>query len=133
MSELPITSIKFKKKGDKLVINGKHNATIYAKYIATLKEDDDVDVTFDARPGDKTYSQVARMHKGLRALAVSTGFVFSELKLAVKREAGLYIEITDNDGTYTEYKSFARCSFDEMVVALEALYALGDLAGVNLR
>ena len=133
MSELPITSIKFKKVGDKLVINGKHNVTLYNKFIATLSEGVEVDVTFDARLGDKTYSQLARMHKGLRALALSTGFNFIDLKYAVKRESGLYTEITDNGSNYIEYKSFEKCSFDELTIALESLYALGDMAGVNLR
>lgn len=133
MSELPIASIKFKKVDGKLVISGKHNVSLYNKYVSILKDGDEVDVTFDARHGDKTYSQLARMHKGLRALANYTGFTFSELKLAVKREAGLYIEITDNGSSYIEYKSFEGCSFDELTIALEELYILGDVAGVNLR
>ena len=73
--------------------------------------------------------QLARIHAMIRQLANDIGYTFEEIKLQVKRTAGLCF--TRNN---TEYcKSFADCDKDDLNLAIQACIEIGDFSGVQLR
>lgn len=76
-----------------------------------------------------THAQLARVHAMIRELANEIGYTFDEMKLQVKRKAGLcFIK----DGS--EYcKSLAKCDKEELSLAIQACIEIGDFSGMNLR
>ena len=76
-----------------------------------------------------TNAQIAKIHVSIRQLANDLGYSFSEMKLLVKRKAGLCF---NKNGT--EYcKSFGDCSKEELNSVIQEIIELGDEVGSNLR
>jgi hypothetical protein len=73
--------------------------------------------------------QLARIHAMIRQLANDIGYTFEEVKLQVKRKAGLCF--TRNNVEYC--KSFADCDKEDMNLAIQACIEIGDFSGVQLR
>tara|TARA_R110000851_G_scaffold124144_2_gene254268 strand:+ start:756 stop:1139 length:384 start_codon:yes stop_codon:yes gene_type:complete len=73
--------------------------------------------------------QLARIHAMIRQLANDIGYTFEEIKLQVKRKAGLCF--TRNKVEYC--KSFADCDKDDLNLAIQACIEIGDFSGVQLR
>jgi hypothetical protein len=64
-----------------------------------------------------------------REIANELGYTFEEVKLLVKRHAGLCF--TRNN---TEYcKSFADCDKSDLNLAIQACIEIGDFNEINLR
>ena len=70
-----------------------------------------------------------RIHVMIRELASTLGYTFEEMKLLIKRKAGLCI--VKNKSEYC--KSFAECDKDELNLTIQALIDIGDETGSNLR
>ena len=73
--------------------------------------------------------QLARIHAMIRQLANDIGYTFEEIKLQVKRTAGLCF--TRNKTVYC--KSFADCDKDDLNLAIQACIEIGDFSGIQLR
>lgn len=74
-------------------------------------------------------AQLARIHAMCREIANEIGYTFNEVKLQVKRQAGLCF-MKNN----TEYcKSFAQCDRAELNLAIQACIEIGDFSNMNLR
>ena len=74
-------------------------------------------------------AQLARVHAMIRQIANDLGYTFEEVKLQVKRKAGLCI--ARNNSEYC--KSFADCDKDELNLAIQACVEIGDFSGIQLR
>src|ERR1035437_8108794 len=59
---------------------------------------------------------LAKVHKSIRVLSFHTGFTFQEMKNIIKKRSGLYT--TSISGI--EYKSFAYCTKEELMLAIQA-------------
>lgn len=59
---------------------------------------------------------LAKVHKSIRVLSFHTGFTFQEMKSIIKKRSGLYM--TSKSGI--EYKSFAYCTKEELMLAIQA-------------
>jgi len=59
---------------------------------------------------------LAKVHKSIRVLSFHTGFTFEEMKSVIKKRSGLYM--TSKSGI--EYKSFAYCTKEELMMAIQA-------------
>jgi hypothetical protein len=59
---------------------------------------------------------LAKVHKSIRVLSFHTGFTFEEMKSVIKKRSGLYM--TSKLGI--EYKSFAYCTKEELMLAIQA-------------
>jgi hypothetical protein len=73
--------------------------------------------------------QLARIHVMIRQLANDIGYTFEEVKLQVKRKAGLCF--TRNNVEYC--KSFADCDKEDLNLVIQACIEIGDFSGVQLR
>ena len=76
-----------------------------------------------------TNAQLARVHVMIRELASTLGYTFEEMKLLVKRKAGLCVV---KNGTES-CKSFADCDREDLNLVIQALIELGDSVDTNLR
>ncbi len=117
------------KKDGKLVYNIKAQENIYNSFVKDLPEGTKVEIFVSVSDGNGTNAQIAKIHVSIRQLANEVGYSFSEMKLLVKRKAGLCF---NKNGT--EYcKSFGDCSKEELNSVIQEIIELGDELGSNLR
>jgi len=117
------------KKDGKLVYNIKAQENIYSSFVEDLPEGTKVEIFVSVSDGNGTNAQIAKIHVSIRQLANEVGYSFSEMKLLVKRKAGLCF---NKNGT--EYcKSFGDCSKEELNSVIQEIIELGDELGSNLR
>ena len=117
------------KRDGKLEYNVKAQETIYNKFVEDLPEGAKVEIFVSVTGDNGTNAQIAKIHVSIRQLANDLGYAFSEMKLLVKRKAGLCF---NKNGT--EYcKSFGDCSKEELNSVIQEIIELGDEVGSNLR
>ena len=117
------------KKNGKLEYNIKAQERIFNKFVEDLPEGAKVEIFVSMSGDNGTNAQIAKIHVMIRQLADDTGYTFSEMKLQIKRQAGLCF----NKGG-TEYcKSFRDCNKSELSSVIQELIITGDEVGSNLR
>ena len=117
------------KRNGKLEYNVKAQETIYNKFVEDLPEGAKVEIFVSISGDNGTNAQIAKIHVSIRQLANDLGYSFSEMKLLIKRKAGLCF---NKNGT--EYcKSFGDCSKEELNSVIQEIIELGDEVGSNLR
>ena len=117
------------KRDGKLEYNVKAQETIYNKFVEDLPEGAKVEIFVSISGDNGTNAQIAKIHVSIRQLANDLGYSFSEMKLLIRRKAGLCF---NKNGT--EYcKSFGDCSKEELNSVIQEIIELGDEVGSNLR
>lgn len=117
------------KKNGKLEYNIKAQERIFNKFVEDLPDGAKVEIFVSMSGDDGTNAQIAKIHVMIRQLANDTGYTFSEMKLQIKRQAGLCY----NKGG-TEYcKSLGDCNKSELSSVIQELINTGDEVGSNLR
>lgn len=122
---------QFVKTKDKLVISG--SDTMYRMFINDLEEGQKVEIFMEANVDDGTIPQLAKVHVCIRELAKEIGYSFEDMKLEVKRRAGLCVKKDLGGEVFMICKSFGDCSKDELALAVEAIVQIGDTVGINFR
>jgi len=93
-----------------------------------LSDGQQVEVFMGLTSDDGSVAQLAKVHACIRELAKESGYTFDEMKTIIKQHAGLCY-----DAGGAEYcKSFADCSKDELVLAIEACIQIGREFNINL-
>jgi hypothetical protein len=98
-----------------------------------LQPDQTIEVFMDSDLDNGTVAQLAKIHACIRELAKDTGYSFEDMKLEVKRQAGLCVKKNLGGEVFMICKSFADCSKDELALAIEAIIQIGDTTGGNYR
>jgi hypothetical protein len=112
---------KFIKKDGKLVFAHPQDKLAYEIFVEKLKEGDKVDMFIEVSNPDHSKAQLAKVHACIRELAKESGYTFDEMKLIVKQTSGI------------EDKSFADCSKDELMLAIEGCIQIGrEQFNINL-
>ena len=88
-----------------------------------------VEVFIGVQDGKGSNPQLARVHAMIREIASELGYTFEEVKLQVKRKAGLCF-VKNN---VEHCKSFAKCDKEELNLAIQAAMEIGDFSGMQLR
>jgi hypothetical protein len=112
---------KFVKKGNKLTYNSPQDRLVYEIFISKLSEGQVVDMYIDLATADHSKAQLAKVHACIRELAKESGYTFGEMKVLVKESCGLV------------NKSFADCSKDQLMLAIEACIEIGKDLNINLQ
>ena len=121
---LPVSILMVKRSG--VLINSKALDKIKMDtLLEQLKEGDEVEVTYEVKHKDGSYSQLSRLHASIRALATETGASFEEMKIEVKRKAGLIVG--------DKIISFGDCSKEQLSKCIQVTIEIGDLLNVNLH
>jgi hypothetical protein len=112
---------KFIKKDGKLVFAHPQDKLAYEIFLKKIPEGQKVDMYLDLADADHSKAQLAKVHACIREIAKESGYTFDEMKLVIKDASG----IAD--------KSFADCSKDELMLAIEACIQIGrEQFNINL-
>jgi hypothetical protein len=124
-----ILNISFVKVGNNLKPTTEAEKLLFKEFVNNLAEGQVVKFFLEADDASQSKKQLAKIHVCIRKLATEMGYTFEEMKLEIKRKAGLaYGDLNTSDGYV---KSFADCSNDEITLVFEALNEAGAL--VNLQ
>lgn len=104
---------KFIKKNGKLIFNTPQDKLAYEIFVDKIQEGQVIDMYLDLANADHSKAQLAKVHACIRELAKESGYAFEEMKDIIKENSGL------------AGKSFADCSKDELMLAIEACIKLG--------
>jgi len=112
------------KKG-KLVPVNKKDKLKHKLFIEGLNEGDEVEVFLNKTNTSKSLAQLAKVHTCIRTIAMESGYTFLEVKELVKDYSGL--SLIDSK------KSFADCSIEELMLAIQACIEIGYEYNLNLQ
>jgi predicted DNA-binding antitoxin AbrB/MazE fold protein len=105
----------------------------FNRLLLSLKPGNRVSMMCEVVKDDHSLVQLAKVHALIRELAHCTGNEFEDVKLEVKRKAGLTVKAKDSEGKPLEYvKSFADCSKEQLSMAIEACILIGEDVGCIL-
>ena len=121
--------IKLSVKDGELSFPMKAQETKLNTFLKNLPDDAKLEMFIGITTDKGSNPQLARIHAMIRQLANDIGYTFEEVKLQVKRKAGLCF--TRNKVEYC--KSFADCDKDDLNLAIQACIEIGDFSGVQIR
>ena len=101
----------------------------YKKFLEDQPESVRLDIFIGVSDGKGSNPQLARVHAMIREIANEIGHTFEEVKLQVKRRAGLCLMRNNVE----ECKSFAKCDKEELNLAIQAALEIGDFNSMQLR
>lgn len=105
----------------------------FYRMLHSLKPGNRVHAMYEIIADNHSLVQLAKVHALIRELAHCTGNDFEDVKLEVKRKAGLTIKSKDTSGNPIEIvKSFADCSKDQLGMAIESCIQIGADIGCIL-
>jgi len=104
---------KFIKNKGKLTFANPKDKLAYEIFVDKIPDGQIVEMYIDLASADHSKAQLAKVHACIRELAKESGYTFDEMKLVVKQASGL------------EDKSFADCSKDDLMLAIEACIQIG--------
>lgn len=105
----------------------------FYRMLHSLKPGNKVNAMYEVIKDDHSLVQLAKVHALIRELSHCTGNTFEDVKLEVKRKAGLTVKTKDSEGKSLEVvKSFADCSKEQLSLAIEVCIQLGSDFGCIL-
>lgn len=117
-------------KNGKITYPIKANESRLNNFLANAPEGAKVEMFISVSDEKKgSNAQLARVHAMCREIANELGYTFEEVKLQIKRQAGLCF--MKNNSEYC--KSFAQCDRAELNLAIQAAIEIGDFSNMNLR
>jgi len=121
--------VEAKIKDGKLHFPIKAYETKYNNFLKNQPEGVRIELFIGVQDGKGSNPQLARIHAMIREIANELGYTFEEIKLQVKRKAGLCF--MKNNVEFC--KSFAKCDKEELNLAIQAAMEIGDFGGMQLR
>tara|TARA_R110001592_G_scaffold347760_1_gene641496 strand:- start:14498 stop:14881 length:384 start_codon:yes stop_codon:yes gene_type:complete len=113
----------------KLEFSSKYAENRYNKFLSKFPDDSMVEIFVSIHNEKASLAQIAKTHAMIRELAHDIGYTFEEMKLQIKRHAGLCIVVNRTE----HCKSFADCSKQEMDMVIKTCIELGNFNGLALR
>lgn len=126
-------STTLKKSNGKLIYSNKSEEQLFKLFLENLEEDQPVEVFFDANKDDGSLAQLAKIHKCIREIAKETGDSYEDMKLLIKKKAGLCVKKEIEGEIIMHCKSFGNASKTDLAMVIETIIQIGDLVGVNCR
>ena len=121
--------LKLSVKDGELDFPMKAQQTRLNTFLKNIPDGAKLEMFISVSTGKGSNAQLARLHAMIREIANDLGYTFEEIKLQVKRKAGLCF-MRDNK----EYcKSFAECDKSDLNLAIQAALEIGDFSGMQLR
>lgn len=121
--------MKLSVKDGELHFPAKVQETRLKNFLKNLPDGSNLELFIGVGDSNGSNAQLAKLHATIRELANGLGYTFEEIKLQVKRKAGLCF--TRNNEEYC--KSFADCDRSELNLAIQAAIEIGDFSGMQLR
>jgi hypothetical protein len=118
-------SFKLIKKNGKLVYINERTKITYQLFLDKLAEGQEIEVFMGLSSSNGSLAQLAKIHACIRELANEAGYTFDEMKVIVKKHAGLCM---DDENC----KSFKDCSKEELAMAIQSAIEIGADLNINL-
>jgi len=116
-----------KKEGDQLIYTNSADETKYKMFRDNLPEGTLVEVYMDIQSDNGSLAQLAKIHAMIRQLCTHTGDSFEDMKLIIKKRAGLCIEKELDGSRFLYCKSFADVSKEELSLTIQAIQEISHL------
>lgn len=116
-----------RKEGNLLTYTSSTDETKYGIFKENLAEGTLVEVYMDVQSDDGSLAQLAKIHAMIRQLCSHTGDTFEDMKLIIKKRAGLCIEKELDGSRFLYCKSFADASKDDLSLTIQALQEISLL------
>jgi hypothetical protein len=126
-------STVLRKSGNRLIYNHAAHEALYKTFVQSLEEGQVVQIFFDANTDDGNLAQLAKVHKCIRELAKETGVTFEDMKLEIKKAAGMCVVKEIGGEKYMVCKSFGDSSKDDLSMVIQTIIQRGDFVGINFR
>lgn len=108
---------KLIKKNGKLEHFIPSNKKLYDNYINSLPEGTTLEFFIDIQENNGTLAQLAKIHAMIKELANHTGYTFEEMKLYVKKEAGMCYTSSNT----LICKSFGESSKEDLSLVIQSI------------
>lgn len=122
-----------RKQGDKLVYTTNSDEVKYEMFRKNVPDNTLVEIYMEIQKDDGTLAQLAKIHSMIRQLCGHTGDSFEDMKLIVKKRAGLCIQKELDGATFLHCKSLGNCSKEELSMVIETLEELSHLLEFPLQ
>jgi hypothetical protein len=120
-----VTGILVKENG-RFVPSSPKDAKKIDMFVNKFQEGDLVEMYMEYMSDDGTLAQLAKVHAMIRQLALHIGENFEDMKLIIKKRAGLCIEKEIEGERFMYCKSLGKCSKQELSLCVEAIKKIGD-------
>jgi hypothetical protein len=115
-----------KKNGERLDYINESDKITYQLFLDSIPDNHYIEIYMEPQSDDATLAQLAKVHAMIRELSLHIGETFEDMKLLVKKRAGLCIEKELEGQRFLHCKSFAKCSKEELALCIEAMKQIGE-------
>lgn len=99
---------------------------LFKEHVNSLRVSQVVEIVIDFSRDNATLSDIAKIHAMIGEISKETGDDFEDVKIQVKKRAGLY-KINE------ELKSFSDASDEDLKEAIKAARSIGDFLGMTFK
>ena len=122
-----------KKKGDVFEFVSVKDDAKYKIFKTSIPEGSLVETYMEIQSDDGTLAQLAKIHAMIRDLCSHTGDTFEDMKLIIKKRAGICVE-KELDGTRFLYcKSLGDCSKQELSLVIQSIQEVSQILEYPLQ
>jgi hypothetical protein len=115
-----------RKNGITLDYVNQSDKTSYGYFLESIPDGELVEIYMEKQSDDGTLAQLAKVHAMIRELAIHIGETFEDMKLLVKKRAGLCIEKEIEGERFLHCKSLGKCNKQELALCIEAMKQIGE-------
>jgi hypothetical protein len=115
-----------RKNGERLDYINERDKLTYEMFLESIPDGQLIELYMERQSDDATLAQLAKVHAMIRELSLHIGETFEDMKLLVKKRAGLCIEKELEGQRFLHCKSFGKCSKEELSLCIEAMKEIGE-------
>lgn len=116
-----------RKKGDTLEYISPTDETLFKMFKESVSDNALVEIYMELQSDDGSLAQLAKIHAMIRDLCLHTGDSFEDMKLIIKKRAGICIEKELDGSKFLYCKSLGNCSKQELSLVIQALQEVSVL------
>lgn len=126
------TGILKKNKERLEFVSSKYEIT-YKMFKDSIPEGSLVETYMEIQTDDGSLAQLAKIHAMIRELCHHTGDTFEDMKLIVKKRAGICVEKELDGSRFLYCKSLGDCSKQELSLVIQAVLEISQLLEFPLQ
>lgn len=126
MSEKLFIAKMIRTADGKLIYKNPRDKILFKEQVESLRVGQIVEIVIDFSRDNATLSDIAKVHAMIGEISVETGDDFEDVKVQVKKRAGLF-KINE------ELKSFADASDEDLKKAIKAARSIAEFIGMTFK
>lgn len=104
----------------------------YEHFMSSIPDGTIVEFFYEVENDNGTLTQLAKIHATIRELCNHTGNTFEDMKLIIKKRAGLCLEKELDGSKFLYCKSLGDCSKQELSLVIQAIQEIAHLLELPL-